>query len=128
MGEKTAVKFTPGLEEWLVTGNRGISSNTMVEVFEGMPRGTLAGRWSLAGSHPHDPSDLRRCIRLLDAVPAYRARIQEMCEVSITWCVLVQAWGKLEAMLREEVPGEHGNAPRTYAEMKRLIEQSGAKF
>lgn len=118
--------FTHGVDKWLRTGQRGLSSESMVEVFEGLPIGTITGRWGL--SHPKDPADLRRCIRLLEAVPAYRERLQEMCHASFTWCVLVQAWDKLEAMLAEEVPGEYGKAPRTYAEMKRLIENSGAKF
>src|SRR5262245_23960600 len=108
---ETQSRFTPGLDEWLRTGDRGWSSETMVEVFEGVPIGTFTGRWG--PKHPHDPADLRRCIRLLEAVPAYRERLQEMCHVSMTWCVLVQAWDKLEAMLAEEVPGEYGDAPKT---------------
>lgn len=74
-------------------------------------------------SHPSDPSDLGRCIRLLDKIPEYRERLLEMCDVSITWAMLVTHWDELEAFYREEESS--GKAPKCYARMQELIEKSG---
>lgn len=121
------MKFTEGLEPWLQNGDRGISSNTMVEVFETMPRGTLAGRWANGDTHPRDPSDFQRCVLLLRAVPAYRFRLNELRGVSPVWNALVDNWNTLEAMLYREVPSGHGRAPDLYDEMKKLINENEVK-
>lgn len=112
--------MTPGLADWLREGERGVSSETMVEVFEGMFPGTLCKR----PSHPHDPADFHRCVKLLEAVPEYRARLHEMRLVSLVWNLLVEHWDALETLFREEEPT--GRAPKLYDEMKRLIHQGGA--
>jgi len=113
--------FSPELTHWLCHGERGISSETIVEVMEGLPRGTLAGRW--ISSAPFDPSDLRRCMLLLRAVPGYRQRITELVGVSLYWAVLVGAWGELEALMQAELGDDltKGSAPRTFARMLELF-------
>lgn len=112
--------ISDGLETWLARGERGISSETMVEKLEGMPRGTLVGRWGW--KHPLDPADLRRCLLLLRAVPSYRERLGELAEISWQWAALVGAWAELEALLIEELGPDlgYGKAPKTYDRMHEL--------
>lgn len=111
--------MTEGLEFWLRSGARGTSSNTIVEHMEGYPVGLLSGA-SWFGDHPHDPDDLWRCARLLDAVPSYRARIGEMATRSAAWAALVPHWAELETLLREELPS--GRAPRCYTRMREILD------
>lgn len=109
------------LKHWVRHGDRGISSNAMVEVFEGYPQGLING-WSPFSTHPHDPSDFNRCYKLLEAVPGYREQLPKTKAVSNTWKVLVEHWSELEELLLEEEPS--GKAPKMYKRMRKLIEYS----
>lgn len=51
-------------------------------------------------SHPLDPHDLGRCIRLLDAVPDLRQNLASMTEVSPYWAALITNWDELEKAYR----------------------------
>ena len=77
-------------------------------------------------SYPHDPADLGRCLRLLEAVPEWRSRLGEMAECSTVWARLVARWEEMEVAMRDEVGigWEKGyEAPKTYALMR--VIQSG---
>lgn len=104
---------------WLATGERGISSETIASHLTGVPIAKYR-------DHPYDPSDFRRCERLLRAVPLARATFSSMAEVSPTWARFVERWDELVALAEEEVPGvfegADGAAPRTYALMKQIRE------
>lgn len=108
-----------GLADWFQNGDRGISSNAIVEVMEGYAPGMLAMR-NPFGNHPHDPSDFYRCYKLLKAVPEYRTRLNEMMAVSPAWRELVSHWDELETLLLAEL--ERGMAPKLYDRMQALIE------
>lgn len=102
---------------WFIYGETGISSEAMACAVSGMmpnPKGTHFG------NHPHDPDDLNRCIKFLDAVPEARDHLDKVAVLSKTWAALVGNWSELEALLREEVPTGIGRAPKTYARMKQL--------
>lgn len=112
-----------GLVEWLAGGSRGISSNTMVQHLVGLPacRG--------AQSHPHDPDDLDRCLRLLEAVPLLRVCLPWMSSCSPEWAALVEKWGEIEASHLEEVGlgwSKGCRAPKTYALMRSVIDGARA--
>lgn len=111
--------MTEGLEVWLRSGARGTSSNAIVEHLEGYPVGLLS-KPTPWGDHPHDPDDLWRCVRLLDAVPSYRARIREMATRSAAWAALAPHWEDLEALLRAELPT--GRAPQCYTRMREILD------
>lgn len=74
-------------------------------------------------NHPHDPSDLLRCIsycegRLLSTT-ALQAR---MAGRSVEWDRLLPEWDNLVELLRHEMSTRTDRtAPRTYAEMKRVL-------
>lgn len=78
---------------WLFNGERGASSNSIVEFMEGLPVGTITGNGFY--HHPWGPEDFRRCHLLLEAVQEYRARIEEMSAVSDIWQRLSQSWTEL---------------------------------
>lgn len=111
------------LVNWLACGQRGISSDAIVQHLTGIQ----AARW--AGSHPHDPSDLGRCRLLLEQVPELAPRIGETAVVSPAWRVLVEHWDDLCSLMDEEAPqwrDQRGNAPRTYSRMRELLATVGA--
>ncbi len=58
--------------EWIVSSDTGLSSRHIWAVMMGVPIERK--------SHPSDPSDLGRCLRLLAAVPQWRPRIGEMSQ------------------------------------------------
>jgi len=91
-----------------MNGERGASSEVMVSTFECIQISSMW--WSV---HPHDPSDFNRCVKLLNAVPEYRSRMDEMRAVSPQWDSLVDHWDELEGMLKE-------SAPEIYDRMKEL--------
>lgn len=74
--------------------------------------------------HPHDPSDLLRCInycsRSAITTDALRKR---MAGKSVQWDRLLPEWDRLVALLRHEMDTRtDGIAPQTYVEMRRLID------
>jgi hypothetical protein len=96
--------------KWLGSRDTGISSTAIMRrMFGDLPE---------AGSYPHDPADLGRCVRLLDLLPSWRDRIGEMSAVGEVWDRLAQRWIELERLYREELTT--GRCPRTYELMKQL--------
>lgn len=97
---------------WLRKGERGLSSNAMCKALFGVPAG--------AGTeHPHDPSDLRRCILFLDASGAHD-HVQKMAGVSPEWSRLVSGWADLTACFAKEM-ATGKKAPKTHALMQELL-------
>lgn len=80
---------------WLLTADTGQSSKAMARAVLGIPGGT---------HHPYDPSDVARCIGLLDAAPGIKANeamVQAIAGMSPQWASLVDAWGVVEAATRK---------------------------
>lgn len=107
------------LVAWLAGGRRGVSSNTIVQHLTGLP--------ALGGArpcHPWDPSDLARCLLLIEAVPELEDQLPRMAELSPQWAQLVAHWDELATTLEAESPDwrrGRGEAPRTYRRMKELL-------
>lgn len=80
---------------WLEHGERGVSSEAIFSHLTGVP---LCSRLS----PPYDTGDLRRCRRLLAAVPEFAARLGEMRNVSPQWNALVERWDELCALADSE--------------------------
>lgn len=100
--------ISESVNRWLKTGERGTSSETIVEVMTGL---NLTGQ---RRRHPSDPSDFNRCVMLLAAVPDFKPRMHEMNAVSTQWAALVEHWAELVDLLYT------GNWDKLYDEMKRL--------
>lgn len=107
---------------WLASGSRGRSSNTMFTVLTGVDALGDSGK-----SHPHDPDDLDRCLRLLEAVPELRPLLPKMAGVSPEWAALISNWAEIERSHLDEVGlgwTKARSAPRTYDLMRKTIESA----
>ncbi|TFC92068.1 MULTISPECIES: hypothetical protein [Cryobacterium] len=81
---------------------------------------------AIAGSgtdHPWDPGDLRRCIDYCSGRLTTEQLRTRMAGRSISWDRLLPEWDKLVALLQIEMDtATNGRAPRTYAEMRRVLD------
>ena len=107
----------PGLIAWIRSGERGLSSEAIVDHLARHPLASARGRIS----HPYDPADLRRCVLLLDAVPTLRPLMPRMADVSPEWAALVARWDELEDSLRREMAVGYA-ATDTYTLMRSVLE------
>lgn len=114
-------KMKARIMKWFAHGERGRSSEALARHFAGM--GPDRDGWE-KWAHPHDPADLNRCIKFLDAVPGTRERIGEMARKSKQWAALVKIWPELEAMFRAEIrgQGEYWKARDTYNRMRAVLD------
>lgn len=102
------------IQQWLTTGRRGVSSNTMLQVIERIR--CVNG----STSHPWDPSDFNRCHLLLQAVPELREGFPLLAATSKPWKALITHWDELTAMLLEEQrTKQYGSM---YERMRELID------
>ena len=108
----------PGLVDWIRYGERGLSSEAIVDHLAHHPIARANG----ASCHPHDPADLRRCVLLLDAVPTLRPLMPSMADVSAEWAALVDHWDELEATFRREMSSGSYYATDTYTLMKSVLD------
>ena len=98
--------------DWLIHGETGISSRAILET-------ALTGKAPEKALPPLDPGDFRRCILMLERVPAARAGLRTLGEKSREWQMLGEGWDELARTLREEwgreleARGEQNGAPRT---------------
>lgn len=76
------------LIEWLLSSDTGSSSKAIAAHMSG---NSHVG----ASNYPSDPSDLGRCLRLLQKIPEWSGRISEMAQYSPGWAGLIANWGKI---------------------------------
>lgn len=105
---------------WLASGERGLSSEAIVQRLTGVKIHT--GRSEGAVEPPHDPSDFRRCARLLDMVTEARKHLHLMRDVSPAWARIIDRWDELEHLLNLEESRGDGKAPQLYRRIKTLNE------
>lgn len=108
-------------EAWLLDGDVGMSSKAIYY--------HMTGRADDDGyNHPHDPSDLNRCLLLLDLIPEWESRMPEMAARSKQWAALAFNWSEISGCFFNEAGLNWCNgkrAPETYALMKKVMgEQS----
>lgn len=101
------------IEWWLLNGETGISSRTMVEVcyrrvFLNFKRG-----------HPIDPSDFRRCYLLVKAVPEIKTKFGRLSKLGKAWANVIEHWQELSDMLEAEM-GKELIKSEMYDFMKKL--------
>jgi len=68
---------------------------------------------------PWDPSDFNRCHGLLEMVPEWKSRMNEVAKLSKQWNSLVKNWDKLTEMLLEQ--NKTGKPNGMYEFMETLI-------
>jgi len=115
-----------GLLAWIRCDDAGQSSKYMLWKLSPSPLRYQCGRGDFSDptyqTYPLDPSDFGRCVGLLDAAPELRDSLPKMAECEPVWAALVAAWSELESLYREESPS--GNAPKLYARMKSIINET----
>lgn len=84
---------------WLANGEVGMSSKTIAYKMAGIVYNDSYG------AHPLDPSDFKRCLKLVNMIPEIRPRLDEMRAVSKYWNALIENWDKLEKCFMDEVGG-----------------------
>lgn len=99
--------------EWMMSGDTGTSSETILSVMEGAP--------CRSPSEPADPGDFGRCHRLLQHFPLYRLRLPEVAAMYPVWTGLVREWDELTALYEAESPT--GTCPRLYERMQVLRDE-----
>lgn len=82
-----------GLAKWLASDDTGMSSKFMAAVLGG-----IGGKYA----YPHDSKDFGRCVRLLDAVPEFRERMEMLRTHGKQWGNLLDCWDKAENAYRDE--------------------------
>lgn len=98
--------------QWLVGFDRGTSSDTMFSRFAGFSVMQEGSR----SATPRDADDFYRCRRLLEQVPEFAARIDELRSISPAWDRLVSQWDALCTLMDTEAPhwrDGKGKAPKT---------------
>ena len=114
------------LQEWLISGERGLSREAIVKAATNAPDYQDAMHdW------PRDPADLRRCILLLEAAPWVWKGVTTMARESPKWAAMEANWKKLDRILRAEIGQELAlepglEAPLTYDRMQALLYGDGA--
>lgn len=93
-----------------------------------MGLGLSAQAISGSGSHhPHDPGDLLRCINYCKGRLSTADLHTRMAGRSIYWDRLLPHWDALVDLLQHEMGTRtDGRAPRTYVEMKRVLDDGVA--
>jgi hypothetical protein len=103
---------------WLLKGERGLSSNAMVDHIMGMG-GTA--------DHPYDSADLRRCRLLVEQVLVIRVCLPKMASCSPIWARIVAHWDELCSLMDAESPdwrSGQGSSPKTYELLKKLRKEA----
>ena len=111
---------TMTLTEWFVNGDTGLSSETLALWLSEQKRPEKGVRF------PWDPSDFRRCLLLLDAVPELREKMHTLPQLSKEWAAFHEKWDELEKTLRHEAAVGR-TAPKTYGLIKEILRNTGAR-
>lgn len=124
-GYDTGLRHDADLPEriarWRTDGRVGLSSLSIWYRMTGSQ--PPADGWH----HPLDVDDLNRCLLLLDLIPEWQLRMEEMAVLSKHWAALAAIWPELSACFLREVGlnGCHGSsAVDTWALMKSALEQA----
>lgn len=98
--------------DWFKSRDTGTSSLTIYSVFmhTDSPHHCY--------SPPSDPADFGRCYRLLQLMPSWRPRLQEVADKHPKWKPFVARWDELTELYEEELPRK--TAPKLYALMQHL--------
>lgn len=102
--------------QWIVGQDTGMSSIAMWAHMQGVRK--------FDRSAPLDPSDLGRCLRLLELIPEWRPRVQELASLGPRWAALTTHWKELEELLAGEVGidwKKGRTAPLTFARMNEIL-------
>lgn len=113
------------LAKWLSGRDTGASSKAIA-----LWLGAGVNDEAWGASTPSDPSDLGRCLRLLEIIPEWKPRIAEMAKAGGNWPTFVEHWDEMAQSMADEVGidwSKGKKAPLTYALMKKVEKEAWAK-
>lgn len=116
---KPIVKAAPamGLKAWLDSDDVGASSEYMAWALSDYDQQVLFwGRNSPHLAYPHDPDDLGRCIRLIEAVPEFGGKIPEMAHRGKEWLAVATNWADWVEMYNADDDGLYDAMQAAYGE------------
>lgn len=99
--------------QWLRGNDTGTSSETIFNVFTGVPLSRFGA------DVPYDPSDFGRCYRLLKLFPQWRANLSRVSDKYPRWTGLVENWKELEMLYERDL--QTGRSEELYKRIKELI-------
>lgn len=102
--------------EWIVGDDTGVSSKTIWSVMMGAKNSEYT-------DIPHDPSDFGRCYRLLELVPMWKGRLQEVADKYPKWQPMVDVWDELSDLYEQELSNNKDCAPKLYQRMKVIADE-----
>lgn len=102
---------------WQANGNVGVSSATMASIALGMDKSFYHERFGA----PSDPSDLRRCMLLVEEIPEIRDSFPLISKKVKQFAPILREWDPLIALLKLELKRTDKRAPKTYQWMKELL-------
>lgn len=91
----TTFNIPESAQEWLLKGNRGISSETIFGAITGF-------KINQRTYPPADPADFNRCYHLIKQVPEWKSELHKVAELSEVWKNVVDNWEKLSEMLEDQ--------------------------
>jgi len=118
---KAGVVLSENELKWINEGSHGASSAWMFRMFTGVNMMDRLAEHVCFSPYPLDPDDLSRCVEMLDCVPEFWKRLDELRGNNATWDALLGEWENLCLSLREELLEDTGMAPRTYKRMREII-------
>jgi len=98
---------------WALGHDTGSSSKAMARI--------LAGEKVRDAAYPSDGGDLGRCLRLLEAIPEWKARLGDVAAASPEWFALISHWDELAALHKKD------DGKSVYARMKGILDPIEAK-
>ncbi|XPL50848.1 hypothetical protein ACMFY2_13895 [Enterobacter cloacae subsp. cloacae] len=102
--------------QWQATGDVGVSSATMASIALGLDKPFYGSHFSA----PHDPSDMLRCMKLLEAIPEIRDHFPAIAKRVPTFKGIIEQWDDLVEVMKRECVGERWRAPDAYKLIKKL--------
>lgn len=105
------------IAEWALSGDTGISSETIVRVAMGISGKQYLGD-EIGLDAPYDVSDFGRCYRLLEKIPELRPAVDLAGKSLKVWKPIAKAWDELTALYRKEL--SNGRAPLLYTRLREL--------
>ena len=102
--------------QWQATGDVGVSSATMASIALGLDKPIYGSQFGA----PHDPSDMLRCMKLLEAIPEIRDHFPAIAKRVPTFKGVIEQWDELVEVMNRECVGDNWRAPDAYNLIKKL--------
>lgn len=102
--------------QWQTKGDVGISSATMASIALGLDEPFYGSYFGA----PHDPSDMLRCMKLLESIPEIRDHFPAIAKRVPTFKRILEQWDELVEVMNRECVGDNWRAPDAYKMIKEL--------